>query len=81
MLNNEEAVGAVAPLLKTSSTISVNVDDVTEVSPGEIVVELVSDSSETGEKDGCPVRDVICIFSVSRLSVVPPDIAVGVSVL
>ena len=48
---------------------------------GEIVIELDCVSSGTGEIDGCPVSDGTFVSSVSRLSVVPGDIAVGTSVL
>ena len=56
-------------------------DKETEAILGDIVTELDCVSSETGEIDGCPVSDGTFVSSVSRLSVVPGDRAVGTSVL
>ena len=67
-------------LLVTSSSVSVTTD-IMEAKLGDTVVELVSVSTEIGETDGSPVIDGSFVLSVSRLSVIPGDIAVGASVL
>nr|XP_033475283.1 uncharacterized protein LOC117252476 [Epinephelus lanceolatus] len=67
-------------LLVTSSSVSVTTD-IMEAKLGDTVVELVSVSTEIEETDGSPVIDGTFVLSVSRLSVIPGDIAVGASVL